>query len=366
MIRYRKTWMIVITLLVLLGGIRLMLPWMVEDYVNRSLQEMEGYNGRVADIDIALWRGAYRIKGLHVQKSDAENLEPFFSAPTIDLQVQWGRLAHGALAAEIIFWEPRLNIVESDEEDESQTGEEVDWKKKFEEFIPFSLDRVVIHNGEVRFRTPGIKSDDAIIINRVMGDIRNLTNVAESTTEAFATFDFNGLVFGAPLQVHGRANPAASTPTFDVNAQLEEVPVPELNPWLREYVNVDAEAGVFALFVEMAAADGFFRGYAKPFSEGIEILDLSDDSKSFLHKAWEAIVDVTASVLENSEDEDVGTRIPIRGEIEDPEAGIWRAVVNALRHAFVGSFSQSLEHSVSLNNGIQVAPEAEEDNSEEN
>lgn len=366
MIRHRKTWMIVITLVVLLGGIRLMLPWMVEDYVNRTLQEIDDYTGRVEDIDIALLRGAYRIEGLSIEKQTETKLEPFFSAPAIDLSVQWQRLFRGALAAEIVFWEPRVNVVESDEEDESQTGEEVDWQKKFQELFPFSLDRVRILNGEVRFRTPGIKSDDAIIINSITGDIRNLTNVAESTTDAFASFDFSGFVFDAPLEVHGRANPAASTPTFDVNAKLEEVQIPELNPWLREYVNVDAEAGVFALFVELAAADGFFYGYAKPFSENIEILDLSDDSKSLLHKAWEAIVDVTASVLENPEDEDVGTRIPIRGEIEEPEAGIWRAVINALRHAFVGSFSQSLEHSVSLNNGIQVAPEEEEDKPEEN
>lgn len=359
---HRKTWMIVITVVVVLVGVRLALPWMVEDYVNRTLEQVEDYSGRVDEIDIALWRGAYRIKGLNIEKRTAKNLEPFFSAPAIDLSVSWRKLFHGSLAAEIVFWQPRVNVVESDEEDESQTGQEVDWHKKFEELFPFSLDRVLIDDGEVRFRTPDIQAKDAIVINNIMGDIRNLTNVADSDADAFATFDFSGRVFDAPLQVQGRANPAAATPTFDVNAQMDQVPVPELNPWLRKYVNVDAEAGVFALFVELAAADGFFYGYAKPFSEGIEIFDLSDDSKSLLNKAWEAIVDVTAKVLENSEDKDVGTRIPIQGRIDDPEAGVWRAIVNALRHAFVGSFSQSLEHSVSLNNGIQTAPEAEEEN----
>src|SRR5690606_35870202 len=108
------------------------------------------------------------------------------------------------------------------------------------ELFPFSLDQVRIHDGEVRFRTPGIDAKDAIVISNVQGVIGNLTNVAESGEDAFATFDFSGLVFQAPIKVQGRANPAATIPTFDVNAELEEVQVPELNPWLREYINVDA------------------------------------------------------------------------------------------------------------------------------
>lgn len=366
MAAHRKTWMIIITVVVVLGGIRLALPWMVEDYVNRTFAEMEDYHGSVEDIDIALWRGAYRIRGLQVEKRTEENLEPFLNVPNIDFSVQWRRLFEGAMVAEVSFWQPRVNLVESDEEEESQTGEEVDWQKQFEELFPFSLDEIRVHEGEIRFRTPGIDSKDAIVLSNVEGAVLNLTNVAGTTQDAFATFDFTAQVFQAPLKIQGRINPAAPSPTFDVNARLEEVQVPELNPWLREYVNVDAEAGVFALFVELAAADGAFYGYAKPFSEGIEILDLSDESKSLLHKAWEAIVDVTASVLESPEDEDVATRVPIRGQIENPEAGVWPAISNALRHAFVGSFSRSLEHSVSLNNGIEVAPEAEEDQAEEN
>lgn len=362
MAAHRKTWMVIITVVVVLGGVRLALPWMVKDYVNRTFQEMEDYSGRVEDIDIAFLRGAYRIKGLNIEKQTAEKLEPFFSAPMIDLAVQWRRLIRGTVVAEIIFREPRINLVESKEKDRSQTGAEVDWRRKFESLFPFNLDRVLIQDGEIRFRTSDIKSQDAITVRHVAGDIRNLTNAAQSREDAFTTFDFEGEVFDAPLQVAGRLNPVAAMPTFDVNARLEQVPVPELNPWLRKYVNVDAQAGVFALYVELAAANGYFYGYAKPFSEGIEIFDMSDDSKGLLQKAWEAIVDVTAKVLENSEEEDVGTRIPIRGTIDNPEAGVWQAIINALRHAFLGSFSQSLEHSVSLDNGkIEVGPKAEED-----
>lgn len=32
-------------------------------YVNKELDSLEGYSGRVADLDISLWRGAYQIQG---------------------------------------------------------------------------------------------------------------------------------------------------------------------------------------------------------------------------------------------------------------------------------------------------------------
>ncbi len=44
-----------------LCALRLALPYIVKDYVNGRLHRLDSYDGRVADIDIGLWRGAYRI-----------------------------------------------------------------------------------------------------------------------------------------------------------------------------------------------------------------------------------------------------------------------------------------------------------------
>ena len=44
------------------------------------------------DVDLALWRGAYRINGLQIVKVDGKVPVPFVKAPVIDLSVSWHSL----------------------------------------------------------------------------------------------------------------------------------------------------------------------------------------------------------------------------------------------------------------------------------
>jgi len=65
-----------VSLLVVLGalvGLRLALPWILEDYVNRQLAALEGYWGQVEDVDVALWRGAYQIQGVQIEKENKQD-----------------------------------------------------------------------------------------------------------------------------------------------------------------------------------------------------------------------------------------------------------------------------------------------------
>lgn len=48
--------------LVVLIGLRLALPYILLNYVNKQLTKIDGYTGHVDDIDVALYRGAYTIK----------------------------------------------------------------------------------------------------------------------------------------------------------------------------------------------------------------------------------------------------------------------------------------------------------------
>ena len=88
-------------IIVVLIIIRLILPYVVLHYVNKSLASMEGYYGHVNDVDLSLYRGAYKIKDIYINKVDKQEKQvPFFSAQLIDLSVEWKALLHGSLAGE--------------------------------------------------------------------------------------------------------------------------------------------------------------------------------------------------------------------------------------------------------------------------
>src|ERR1700741_92621 len=90
----RKRWKIsVLSIILLLVIARLVMPYFVLKYVNKTLAEIRGYYGHVEDIDIALIRGAYKINDLLIVKVDTitnqRDTTPFFKAPVIDLSVEW-------------------------------------------------------------------------------------------------------------------------------------------------------------------------------------------------------------------------------------------------------------------------------------
>jgi hypothetical protein len=346
--RYKFLWAIVILVAVLVA-LRAALPSMVKDYVNDKLEAMEAYDGHVDDVDLALWRGAYRVDGMRIVKTGAKQPTPFFSGDRIDFSVEWRSLLRGSLVAQGTFLRPNLNLVQARNEQQSQTGKEVNWPDQLAKMFPFRFNTVRVKDGTITFRAPGISTQDALRATHVNGEISNITNVIERDKETFADFRLAGRILDkGTASVSGSVNPLQRSPTFDVNLAVKNVQLPDVNPWLREYIKADAESGEFELYTELAAADGKFKGYAKPIMRKVNIYSSEEPEKNPLKRLWEGLVEFAANVLENEESGQVAARIPFSGTIKDPEAGVFETIVSVMRNAFVSAFARSLEGSISL------------------
>lgn len=349
MLRRNKVLLTLAIVAVVLIAVRAALPYVVKDYVNRTLHGLEAYDGSVADIDLSVWRGAYRIDGIRIDKRGKQAATPFFSSDRVDLSIEWRSLARGSLVSEVVFIRPNINLIQGKSAKESQTGEGEDWQARLDELFPFRFNTIEVRDGVVTFRAPGIRTQDALRAEHVNGTLSNLTNVADANKETFADFRMNATVLGnAPASVDGSLDPWASQPTFDVNVAVKKVSLPKVNPWLRQYIKADAESGEFELFLEIAAADGKFKGYAKPILRDVNITSSEEHEKNPLRKLWEGIVEFAANIFENQQEDQVAARVPFSGTIEDPKASIWATIVSVVRNAFVGAFARSLEGSISL------------------
>jgi hypothetical protein len=346
--RFWWVWVLVFLVSALIAA-RAALPHVVKDIVNERLQALESYDGRVADVDLSLWRGAYRVQGVHIVKTDADSRTPFFTGHQIDFGVEWRSLLRGSVVAACVLTRPQINLVQAETPRESQLGTEVNWQDQLEKLFPFRFNTVRAYDGRVTFRAPGIGTRDALQATGVNGEITNITNVGESAEDTFSGFSATATLLGSgSAKIDGRANPLARQPTFDVNLTLRNVQLPKVNPWLRKYINADAEKGDFELYTELAAADGQFAGYAKPIMRNVQLFSTEEDAKNPLHKLWEGIVELASEIVEDEDTDQIAARIPLRGTIEDPEAGIFETLVSVLRNAFVGAFARSLEGSISL------------------
>jgi hypothetical protein len=338
---------VVLTILI---AARVALPYAVENVINRKLASVDGYDGRIDDVDLALWRGAMAIDDVRVTRTtDEGGNEPFFDCDRLQVSLEWKSLLKGSLVAEGDLFRPVVNIVQAEEKDEQQTGTETKWPNFLAGVYPFDINTFRVHDGTVRFRTPKISADDALVAHNVQAVLSNLTNVVERGKETFAQFRLNADVLGgAPLRISGSVNPIAGQPTFDVNFQLESVNLKDMNPWLRQYARADAEAGSFQLYMEIAAADGGFKGYAKPLMQNVDIYGSQEQNDTLLRKAWEGIVEFASNIVENEEKDQVAARVPFSGTIDDPSTSIWETIASVLRNAFVSAFAGSLEGSISI------------------
>jgi hypothetical protein len=106
----RRRWRVLLVLVGVLVLLRILLPYVVLHLANKRLAGMPGYFGHIADIDIALIRGAYVIDGFHLDKADSltGKRSPFLAARMIDLSVEWKALFHGSIVGELVIEHPKI------------------------------------------------------------------------------------------------------------------------------------------------------------------------------------------------------------------------------------------------------------------
>ena len=271
----RRALIIIGIVAVAAGAARLAAPAVVKRYVNRELADIGEYRGSITDVQLDFIRGRYVIRNLEIVKRDSTpETPPFATIPSIDLSVLWRALFKGQRVGDVVMHSPQINLVQSQANQEKQLGTGVNWPQEIRDLVPFQLNLVEARDGLVTFRAPGISTNDSLTIRGLQMQLRNLTNVQDRDEPAFADIEVHGQIMGnAPLTLTGQIDPNEQTPTFDVDLTIEGARLVDVNPWLREFLKVDAEMGVFSMYSELAAAENRFEGYVRPILENPQFFD---------------------------------------------------------------------------------------------
>ena len=81
----KKRYKILIVIILVLVIFRLLLPYILLHYANKTLANVPGYYGHVQDIDVSLYRGAYQIDSIYLDKMDSltHKQTDFFAQKTL-------------------------------------------------------------------------------------------------------------------------------------------------------------------------------------------------------------------------------------------------------------------------------------------
>jgi hypothetical protein len=356
---YRRTFIVLLIAVALLLAARLALPYVVKNYLNDKMDRMGDYHGQIADIDIHLWRGAYSIDGLRIDKVDGKVPVPFFAATTTDIAISWRALTHGTLRGRVAFDHASVNFVDGQDKAPSQAGKGVDWRAQLEMLLPIRLDEVTVHDSKVTFHNFVSKPKVDVAMTDVDATVVNLTNADRSQGRRVADLDATAKVLGeAPLMAKASFDPLQrKLADFTFILRIRDIQLQRLNELARAYAKLDFAGGHGTFVMELEARDGRLDGYAKPLLHDVKIFswkqDVEEQGKNPLRLAWEAVAQGVTSLFKNQAKDQFATRVPISGRIDDKDVGAWKAIVNVLHNAFVKAYTPQLE-------GLEPAPQKQD------
>ncbi|MCQ4326814.1 hypothetical protein CXK94_06475 [Stutzerimonas stutzeri] len=349
--RYLPLW-ILLSLALLLLLLHLALPHLVRNYLNEKMADMGDYQGHIEDVDLAWWRGGYRIEALNIEKKGKKVQAPLLKAPVIDIAISWrALLREQAVVGRVTFRRPELNFVDGGARGESQTGEGVDWREQLDALLPITLNEVRVIDGQLSFRNFTADPQVHVYANAIEASLYNLTNTADDRGRRVATFEGTGKLFNqAPIEAGARFDPFTDWEDFEVSLRVTGVPLKQLNDFSRAYGKFDFAAGDGDLVLEVEATDSRLDGYIKPLLRNVEIFDFQQDianeDKGFFRGIWEALVGTGEETLQNQRKDQFATRIELSGSTRDTEVSAFQAFIAILRNAFVEAFSTRFERSL--------------------
>ncbi len=346
----KKTLITVGVIVLVLVGFRLALPHLLVRHINNTMDDLPDYDGRVDSMDLALIAGRVRLHDIELVKRGSGLGIPFTSIPLVNASLDWGALFDGHLVAEVVVHSPRINLVAAVEEADEQLEIAEEWLDLAERLMPVRIDHFRVTDGAVYYLDPTQEPEIEIELTALNVDLRNLANTEGVIEEEFATLEVSTMVMHTgEFRMTVQLDPLSVTPKFNLDAELEHLQLTALNDFLDAYANLTVEEGTFSFFLEVAAEDGRFAGYVRPFLEDVRIVDPDDAGEDLLQFLYESLVEAIRDILESPGEEDViAARVPFEGEFEDPEVRVWESIISLLRNAFIESLSRGLEHSIGL------------------
>ncbi len=340
----KKRYWIPLLVLILFMIFWLLLPTLIENKINSVLADIDGYRGSIANVDLNLIQGAYSVDSLVVDKIDGDDRYPFVAIDQINLSMDWGALFKGRIVGDVELLSPNVHLMAETIETEEQLGDDVDWRKHFQELTPIQINSFTIRDGNVHYMDMGTEPVVDLPVSNLDLEILNISNVEESAEDLPSRIRMTAVsIGGGEINLEADANFFTEIPDLDLVFEFENVNLPDLNDFFEAYAAIDVEEGTFSLYSEFAVEDGNIEGYLQPVILNLSVLDLEDEDHDIISAAWELIVEGVTQVFRDHPEDQIATRMPISGEIDDPEAGIYITIWNVFRNAFIEAFEQAVE-----------------------
>jgi hypothetical protein len=352
----KMKWLILIVLFIL--GVRVALPFLIENRINKAIDDIEGYHGHVDDVDLKLYRGGFQLNHLTIFEEASENPEiPIVHLPLLDFSIEWRAVFKGRFVGEVYMDSLRVNFTKRKDEADlrvDSTDQRINLIQEIQKLNPILINIFEIRNGSFSYIDPTTSPKIDVTLDSFHFRAENLGNVVDKSMELPASMLMDATTLDSgTVHLDANLNYLLDPPDFDFDFKMESIHVPRFNDFFEAYANLDVEEGNFNLYAEGKARNGQLEGYSKPLIEGLEIAP-ADSSDGLLKKIYEGAVELGTEIFENQNEDQIGTKVPISGSLESTNTDILQSIWNFLKNAFIEAYKQEIERSINFDGNIKA------------
>ncbi|HEY3754765.1 MAG TPA: DUF748 domain-containing protein [Opitutaceae bacterium] len=353
----RRVEIIVGIIVVVLIGIRLALPAILLRVINHRLADIGPYSGHVQDVGIHVLHGGYSMGHLVIRKVGGTSNEPFVLADDITFTVSYHDLLRGHFTSNIVITRGGINFENSAAPQTQQNlGSEKtakgapkpsrSWQDAVTDLFPLKIGHLEMVHSQIHYRDKTATPQINLSIDDLSLTANGLQNRPDPKAGPLpATITANGSTIGGGhfhLVIH--IAPLASEPHFDLRLAVEQIDLTQLNPFLLSSANVDVGKGTLALYAEINAVNGNFKGYIKPLLTNLDFHDHNDEKKSPVQLIWKDMVAAVTRLLRDRTHKQVATIVPISGQFSHTETvGVGPTIRTLFYNGFIQALAKGLE-----------------------
>lgn len=335
-----------IAVAVILLAIRIALPEIIKAQLNKVLSELPEYQGSVEDVDLVLYKGGFAVDGFRLEKINALDSIPFINVGRAELKVDLKALIHGHIMMDVDLIQPQVNFVAAEDTSQQQYGGDYLWFESLLELQPLEINELVIKEGEIHFKKVDSEPEIDLSISKLEATAKNLRNVVAREDKLPSNLQLTAEVFDkGALSIDVDMNILKEVPDLNLNLKMEHVDIQEMNNFLLTYVNMDAAEGELNVYSEVAVSDSKIDGYIKPLINNLHFSSKDEDIK-FKQKVFETLSDLAVNLIKNQDKDQIASKVPIEGTVEDTEIGIVRTLMSVLANGFIEALKGKLDHTI--------------------
>ncbi len=265
--------------------------------------------------------------------------------PYADISIQWWALFNSEVVSEIFLHDTVLTYVFEDHDIAEQKSPEIkDWTAALDDLVPIDINLLDISSGKLGLVQVSTEPPIDLYIDQITFKANNLQLVKQDHMALPSTLEATGVTIGGgQVAANAKADLVQNLPDLGFNASIENIDVTSLNELTSHYTNLDFESGNLNLHSKIAIHDGFLKGYFKPVLTDAKLIDKGD---KFFEKLWEGLVNVVKFIFKSHDKDNLATKTPLEGNLDNVEASSWQTFVNILKNAFVQAFKDDIDEDI--------------------